>query len=76
MGPLRPQLHAAANGGPSDAGTCMHKHHDLLLVHFYWVFLQTADTDGFGWLDFDMEEEKKLQLFKRGADAGCDLLKT
>uniref|UniRef100_A0A383WDF1 Patatin n=1 Tax=Tetradesmus obliquus TaxID=3088 RepID=A0A383WDF1_TETOB len=41
----------------------------------YKPLVATADTKGFGWLDFDMPEEKKKDLFQRGAAAGVKLLK-
>jgi hypothetical protein len=47
----------------------------LLLMRLVYMLPQTADTKGFGWLDFDMSKEKKMELFKRGATAGVTLLK-
>ncbi|WIA37128.1 hypothetical protein OEZ86_014091 [Tetradesmus obliquus] len=41
----------------------------------YKPLVAVADTRGFGWLDFDMPEPQKLELFKRGAAAGVKLLK-
>lgn len=69
-------LTASRRMGPSASWYVIHKPHGFLMVHSFRVVLQTADTHGFGWLDFDMPEEKKLELFKKGADAGHKLLNT
>jgi hypothetical protein len=47
----------------------------LLMLLLMLMLPQTADTDGFGWLDFDMPREEQKRLFKNGAIAGRDLLK-
>jgi hypothetical protein len=43
----------------------------LLCAH---AAAQTANTDAFGWLDFDMDLNTKKQLFREGAIAGLELL--
>jgi hypothetical protein len=46
----------------------------LLLLLLVCLMLQTANTDGFGWLDFNMPKEQKMKLFREGAIAGVNLL--
>lgn len=49
--------------------------YDFLLKNpIYEPLVATADTSEFGWLNFDMAEDEKMDLFKEGARAGINLL--
>ncbi len=40
----------------------------------YSKLISTIDTAGFNWLNFDMERDEQIRLFRRGAEAAANFL--